>query len=67
VEVQKTMVKLHAVCAEIVSLLALVGVENVISVTVSSLRGLLRSVSAHTKAIQQSDAYLSQMVDKTIR
>jgi hypothetical protein len=45
-ETRTTMNKLHAVCSEIVALLALAGVENVAGVTASSLRGILHCVTA---------------------
>lgn len=43
-ETRTTVNKLYAVCAEVVALLALAGVENLAGVVASSLRGLLRCV-----------------------
>jgi hypothetical protein len=59
--------KLHAVCSELVALLALVAVENAAAVTVSSLRGLLRALSRKHAVIKEATEDTLKLVNEVVR
>jgi hypothetical protein len=59
--------KLHAVCSELVALLALVAVENAAAVAVSSLRGLLRALSRKHAVIKEATEDTLMLVNEVVR